>query len=367
MTPPNESQDHLITRFKCYLDAIWEMSSQLNGNYFLFVKVATNGTFVLVYINRQDPERLFHEEAPENLDEANKEVMIAATYGHGTDGIGWEPDTVRIARQQAEKTPVNEERHLNKQKNCRNASFVDEYFFDRMAPDRKVRTTEEAEDYTRVYLNSLCDPTKAIERQRLMHFPKCWDKRFQDWVTNDWLLLPKSELDPIRTLQSLRLLLELDQFNIQFDTWQFLQSCSEILTDVLEELRDDAELGEKVQGGLFKMDPMHLAKLLISSAAGEEDTSRIRPNTPRVRLQRVQRVYTIMQRHYLREDVTKPGEKTWRGDACIAKMVTIVGEERRGDHYCPEAFFDGRGLEGRYGRITDEDTGSAAAVRLYAN
>jgi hypothetical protein len=266
-------------------------------------------------MNRQDPKCLFHEGTPKNLNEAYKEVMIA-TFWSGTDTIGSEVDKVRTARHRAEQIRAGE-CHLEKRRPCQNASFVDEFFFVRMPSSRAVRTTTEADDYTRFLLNSLYDPTKAIECQSLMHFPMCCGKDARDWMTREYLVLPKSELDPVRTLQTQREFLEWDQVNIQFAMWQLLQLCSEILTDVLDELRDDAELGERVRKGEFKEDPIYLVAYLIAYAAGEEDLSRRRPNTPRVRLAQLKRLYAIMQKYYLREDVTKPVEKIWVGDTCI--------------------------------------------------
>jgi hypothetical protein len=63
-----------------------------------------------------------------------------------------------------------------------------------MNPTFKGRTTKEADDYARSLLNAMCDQTKAIERRRLVNFPKCWGKEVQDWFTEGYLVQPKSEL-----------------------------------------------------------------------------------------------------------------------------------------------------------------------------
>jgi hypothetical protein len=74
-----------------------------------------------------------------------------------------------------------------------------------------------------------------------------------------------------------------------------------------------------------------------------------------------------MQKIYLRASVTKPGEKTWVGDTCIANMVAFAGEKRRGDRTSPEAFFDSQGIDAKNIRIHDEDVGLVTAIWLYAN
>ena len=111
---------------------------------------------------------------------------------------------------------------------------------------------------------------------------------------------------------------------------------------------------------------MAMVALLITYAAGEEDATS-RPDTPRPQLQQMKRIHEIMQKHYLRKDVTKPGEKTWVGDTCIAKMVAFVGEKQRGDRTSPEAFFDGRCFGGKDGCPSDNRAAPAAAMMLYTN
>jgi hypothetical protein len=251
-----------------------------------FVKIATN-TFI-VYIDRQDPPWLFRERAPENLDEAYKDVNIGAR-GFGWETLKCEPDEIRTAQHHAESFRVNK-RQWDKRKLCRNPCFVDDFFFDRITPDSQVGTTEEADDYTHTLLHAMCDQTKAIERRKLVNMPKCWGKEMQEYVTEGFRVLSKSELEPVQTLDRLQLWLEWDQVNIQFDTWQLLQFCSEILTDVLEKVRDHPKLGERARDGRFDKAPMEMVALIIAYAAGEEDVWPSRPGRPNPGLQQMKRI-----------------------------------------------------------------------------
>jgi hypothetical protein len=139
-----------------------------------------------------------------------------------------------------------EKRDLKKQRLCRNPCFSDDFFWDRMTPDGRLRTTEEADDCIRSLLNVMCDKNEATKRRKLINFPEAWDEKLQDAITEKILVLPKSELDPVKTLSRVYLWMEMDQVNTQFDAWHLLQLCSDILADVLEELRDHPQIGERV-------------------------------------------------------------------------------------------------------------------------
>jgi hypothetical protein len=249
-----------------------------------------------------------------------------------------------------------EKRDLNKQRLCRNPCFSDDFFWDRMTPDGRLRTTEEADDCIRSLLSVMCDKNEATKRRKLINFPEAWDEKLRDAITKKILVLPKSELDPVKTLSRVYLWMEMDQVNTQFDAWHLLQLCSDILADVLEELRDHPQIGERVLEAFYLQNPIRVVSLLITYAVGEEDASKIRPDVPmsRPRLEQLKRIYATIQKHYLRADVTKPGEKTGVGDTCIAKMVAFVGEKRRGNWASPESFFDGRGWDDADYPVLDE-------------
>jgi hypothetical protein len=74
-----------------------------------------------------------------------------------------------------------------------------------------------------------------------------------------------------------------------------------------------------------------------------------------------------MQKHYLRPEVTKPSERTWAGNTCIAKTIPTKDRNEKGSYWDPVKFFDGRLATWVEQTPSEEQEGPAAALRLYAN
>lgn len=212
----------------------------------------------------------------------------------------------------------------------------------------------------------MCDQKEAKRCLRLLNIPPSWSEGLKERVVEYLLVSSKTEMDPISTLGSLELWMEIDRVNTYFDT---------LYDDILRQNlgKDHRRVAVSQRGGQVpdRRQPIHFScekfSTFFTEVNREEQRARKDPGILRPKLEQMKRVHKIMQDHYLKRVNRTLDKRTWAGDVCITNVVGFADKKRLGRHATPESFFDGHGFDYENSRLSDEETGPVSAHRLYKN
>ncbi|KAG9381914.1 hypothetical protein A1F94_007568 [Pyrenophora tritici-repentis] len=77
-------------------------------------------------------------------------------------------------------------------------------FIDHFGLDEPVETTAEQDAQVKELLTSMCDPKQAAKRLELLNPPLDWSESKRTVLAGSFSLLPKDELQPIKTVEYLQ-------------------------------------------------------------------------------------------------------------------------------------------------------------------
>ncbi|KAI4607796.1 hypothetical protein J4E80_009537 [Alternaria sp. BMP 0032] len=310
------------------------------------------------FIQRQDLERFFYGKIPQDIDEAQRQLELVMRGA--TDAIGGH----------SYRTISKIGKRLMQSRCIRSPSDTDAVLGNRFDFREHPLLPKEADESTRHFLNSFRDKKQENERIKLFNWPD--DARTPDGSTYHRLYFHEFDntWDPLPALRSVMLWLEADVVNLNFCTPKFVLLCTDILLEILEMFRNDPVFEKDFKKGSVNASTLapDVALRLLTLTANETKLRQRQPGLPAKRMDQLREVYNIMQKHYLRPVRTKPGEKTWAGDVCIANLVNTEKEPQIGEYWSAVNFFSGRDIFGHPGRNIDPDNlGPAAAENLYKN
>ena len=83
----------------------------------------------------------------------------------------------------------------------------------------------------------MCDQKEAKRCLRLLNIPPSWSEGLKERVVEYLLISSKTEMNPISTLGSLELWMEIDCVNTYFDILYMMIFCDKILVKIIDKLR----------------------------------------------------------------------------------------------------------------------------------
>ena len=213
----------------------------------------------------------------------------------------------------------------------------------------------------------MCDQKEAKRRLGLLKIPPSWSEGLKERVVEYLLISSKTEVNPISTLGSLELWMEMDRVNTYFDTLYMMMFCDKILVEIIDELRFHNGVDRYPTVDSPYTFHVKILSTFFTEVNREEQKARKDPGISRPKLEQMKRVHKIMQDHYLKRVNRMLGKRTWAGDVCITNVVGFADKKRLGRRATPESFFDGHGFDYENSRLSDEETGPVSAHRLYKN
>ncbi|KAF2120926.1 hypothetical protein BDV96DRAFT_595324 [Lophiotrema nucula] len=252
-------------------------------------------------LQRQDPEWIFHGELPKTLDEAARKFVL---------GLGASANNFARNRR-------NDDLVINRKKvrSLRNPSILSELYLERM--NTEPDTPETSASLVSRLMQKICDPSSKKLLARQDNLPSSATEAMK---TKEEKKAP-AVWDPMELLLELEGWLLSDPIDLHFD-WLYMQSlCAKILAQI------SAELGEQ----LIADSPLAIAGAVLDSAARNERlVLRSGISIPSIEIApELCRVWEIIQAN-VSVETNQPGQrKTWVGDHCVTRLMSINSESAR--------------------------------------